>query len=83
MEECVPEETQNKTNHEIKNPEGIKKNHDISIDYVNIRGLQNRNKMKNIDKIFSYSVACDIINGSEDSEPRSVTACQNRHDWTK
>ena len=56
----------------MKNPEGIE-NHEISIDYVNTGGLWNHNKMKNIDKIFFYSVACDIVNRSEDPEPRSVT----------
>ena len=66
----------------MKNPEGIE-NHKISIDYVNTEGLWNRNEMKNINEIFSYSVACNIVNGSEDSESRSVTECQNRHDWTK
>ena len=45
VKECVPEETQNKTNQEMKNPEGIK-NHEISIDYVNTGGLWNRNKIK-------------------------------------
>ena len=34
MEECVIKETQNKTNQEIENPEGIE-NHVIFIDYVN------------------------------------------------
>ena len=34
-----------------------------------------------MDEIFFYSVACDIVNESEDPEPRSVTECQNRHDW--
>ena len=38
MKECVPEETQNKTNQEMENPKGIK-NHEISIDYVNTGGL--------------------------------------------
>ena len=38
---------------------------------------------ENIDEIFSHSVACDIVNRSEDPEPRSVTEYQNRHDWTK
>jgi len=36
-----------------------------------------------MDEIFFYSVACDIVNGSDDPEPRSVTECQNRHDWIK
>ena len=81
-QECVPEVTQDKTNQEMKNPEDIE-NHEISIDYVNTGGLWNHNKMENIDEIFSYSVACDVVNGSEDPEPRSVTECQNRPDWTK
>ena len=54
MKECVPEETQNKTNQLIENPECIE-NHEISIDYVNIWELWNRNEMKNIDEIFFYS----------------------------
>ena len=53
------------------------------IDFVNTGKLSNRSEMKNIKEIFSYSVACDIVNRSEDSEPRSVTKCQNRHDWIK
>ena len=40
-------------------------------------------RWKNMDEIFFYSIACDIVNESEDPEPRSVTECQNRHDWTK
>ena len=35
--------------------------------------------MKNMDEIFFYYVAC----GSENPEIRSVTECQNRHDWIK
>ena len=31
-----------------------------------------------MDKIFSYSVACDIVNGSEDHKSRFVTECQIR-----
>ena len=45
------------------NPEHIE-NHEISIDYVNTGGLWNRNEMENMDEIFFYSVACDIVNGS-------------------
>ena len=82
IKECVPEETHNKTTQEMESPECIE-NHEISIDYVNTGGLWNRNKMKNIDEIFSYSVACNIVNESEVPEPKSITKCQNRHDWTK
>ena len=56
----------------MENPEDIE-NHEISIDYVNTGGLWNHNEMENMDEIFSYSVACDIVNGSEDPESRSVT----------
>ena len=38
---------------------------------------------KNIDEIFFYFVTCDIVNRSEDHEPRSVTECWNRHDCIK
>ena len=82
MKECVPEKTQNKTHQEMEIPDGMK-NHEISIDYVNTGGLWNRNKIENMDEIFSYSVACDIVNGNEDPESRSVIECQNRHDWIK
>ena len=39
--------------------------------------------MENIDEIFSYVVACDIVNGSDDPELRSLTECQHRQDWFK
>ena len=39
--------------------------------------------MKNINEIFSYTVACEIINEKDDPEPQSVMECQNRHDWIK
>ena len=39
--------------------------------------------MKNMDEIFFYSIACDIVNESEDPDPRSIVECKNRHDWIK
>ncbi|KAL5570782.1 hypothetical protein UlMin_020379 [Ulmus minor] len=39
--------------------------------------------MENIDEVFSYALACDINNGNEDPEPRSIVERQNRHDWLK
>jgi len=39
--------------------------------------------MKNMDEIFSYSIARDIVNKNEDPKLRSITECQNRHDWIK
>ena len=72
-EENIPEEI-----------EGINDiNQEISINYTNTRKLLNRNEIKSIDKIFSYTVACEIINDKNDPEPKSVMECQNRHDWIK
>ena len=45
----------------------------------NKEGLQ----MKDIDEIFSYTVASEITNDKDDPEPKSVMECQNRHDWIK
>jgi len=47
VQECVPEETQNKTNQEMKNPKDIV-NHEISINYVSTGGLWNRNEIENM-----------------------------------
>ena len=66
----------------MENPEDIE-NHEISINYVNTGELWNRNEIENMDKIFSYFVACDIVNRSEDPEPKFVIECQNRYEWTK
>ena len=35
-----------------------------------------------IDNIFSFAVATEIIKG-DDTEPRSVNECRQRHDWLK
>ena len=58
-------------------------NQEIAINYSNTRKLWNRNEMKNIDEIFSYTVACEIINEKDDFELKSVIEYQNRHDWIK
>ena len=58
-------------------------NQEISINYTNTRKLLNRNEMKSIDEIFSYTVASKIINDKDDPEPKSAMECQNRHDWIK
>ena len=76
--QSVPEETQI-IQGEIQNEE----NHEISIDFINTGKLWDRTEMENIDEIFSYAVACDIVNGNEDPEPRSLTECQHRQDWLK
>ena len=40
-------------------------------------------QMEDIDEIFSYTVASEIINDKDDPEPKSVMEFQNRHDWIK
>lgn len=72
-EENIPEEIENKESLQM---EGI---NDINQE----RKLLNRNEMKSIDEIFSYTVASEIINDRDDPEPKSVMECQNRHDWIK
>ena len=64
---CSPEEEMNDINKEIS----------ISYGQSNIIYDQDGN----ITEIFSYSVACDIMN--DDPEPQSVIDCQNRYDWAK
>nr|GEV56463.1 retrovirus-related Pol polyprotein from transposon TNT 1-94 [Tanacetum cinerariifolium] len=36
-----------------------------------------------IDEIFSYSIASDIMSGDDDPEPKSVIDCRSRPDWDK
>ena len=40
-------------------------------------------QIEDIDEIFSYTIASEIINDKDDPEPKSVMECQNRHDWIK
>ena len=58
-------------------------NKEISINYGHTHIIWNRYEMENIDEIFSYSIASDIMGGDDDPEPKSVNDCQNRHDWDK
>ncbi|KZV21423.1 serine/threonine-protein kinase fray2 [Dorcoceras hygrometricum] len=46
-------------------------NHEISSIILILGEIWNRNDMKDIDDIFSYNVAFDIINENEDHEPKS------------
>ena len=80
-EKNIPEEIENKESLQMEGINDI--NQEISINYTNTRKLLNRNEMKSIDEIFSYTVACEIINDKDDPEPKSVMECQIRHDWIK
>ncbi|CAM8895100.1 unnamed protein product [Rhodiola kirilowii] len=68
MEEQIPVELQDQENQEI------------SINYASTGIIWNRNE--NIDDIFSYNVATDIMNENNgDPEPLSITDCKSQPDW--
>ncbi|GJY33133.1 hypothetical protein Tco_0417602 [Tanacetum coccineum] len=58
-------------------------NKEMSINYSQTHILWDRNEIGDIDEIFSYSIANDIMSGDDDPEPKSVIDCQNRLDWDK
>ena len=66
---------------EIQVPETCD-NQEISINYVITGQRWNRNKI-DIDDIFAYNVALNIVNDNEDLEPKSVEECRQRDDWPK
>ena len=66
---------------EIQVPETCD-NQEISINYVATGQRWNRNKI-DVDDIFAYNVALNIVNDNEDLEPKSVEECRQRDDWPK
>ena len=66
---------------EIQVPETCD-NQEISINYVTTGQRWNRNKI-DVDDIFAYNVALNIVNDNEDLEPKSVEECRQRDDWPK
>ena len=52
---------------------------------ISLKKIENKEslQMEDIDEIFSYTVASEITNDKDDSEPKSIMECQNRHDWIK
>ncbi|GJW98730.1 putative copia-like polyprotein [Tanacetum coccineum] len=54
-------------------------NKEISINYSQTHILWDRNEIGDIDEIFSYSIASDIMSGND--EPKFVIDCQNLQDW--
>ncbi|GKA23918.1 disease resistance CC-NBS-LRR class family protein [Tanacetum coccineum] len=58
-------------------------NKKMSINYSQTQILWDQNEIGDIDEIFSYSVASDIMCGDDDPEPKSVIDCQRRPDWVK
>ena len=65
---AVPEET--------KVPDTFEYN-EISIN-CELRWEQNK---VNVDDIFAYKIAFDVMNDDEDHEPTSIVECQQRNDW--
>ncbi|GJY07589.1 retrovirus-related pol polyprotein from transposon TNT 1-94 [Tanacetum coccineum] len=58
-------------------------NKEMSINYSQTNILWDRNEIGDIDEIFSYSVASDIMGGDDDPEPKSDIDCQSRPDRDK
>ncbi|KAK7302565.1 hypothetical protein RJT34_13457 [Clitoria ternatea] len=66
---------------ETKVPE-IDTNKEISINYV-MDGIQWNRPEVDVDEIFAFKVALDIINDDKNHEPKSVKECAQRNDWPK
>ena len=70
----VPEETD-------QVPE-IHENKEISINYVT-NGIQWNRLEINVDDIFAYNIALNVINDNEDQEPKSIKECRQSENWPK
>ncbi|KAI3692362.1 hypothetical protein L6452_32176 [Arctium lappa] len=70
LDMMVPEEPQ------------VPENEEISINYIMSRKVWNRNKT-DVDDIFAYNIALNVIENEEDQEPKSVNECMHRKDWPK
>ena len=62
----VPEET--------KVPDRFE-NNEISINYI-MNGIRWDQNKVNVDDIFAYKIAFDVMNDDEDHEPISIVECQ-------
>nr|GEY15353.1 hypothetical protein [Tanacetum cinerariifolium] len=58
-------------------------NKEMSINYSQTNILWDRNEIGDIDEIFSYYVASDIMGGDDDPKPKSVIDCHSRPNWDK
>ena len=82
------EETPEELSPEVESPEELSleekkvpRNHEISIHYVSIWEILDRNKTV-VDNIFSFKVALDITRSNDDEiEPQTVEECRRRNDW--
>ncbi|GKB23158.1 retrovirus-related pol polyprotein from transposon TNT 1-94 [Tanacetum coccineum] len=60
----------------------VPENDEISINYNMSRKVWNRNEI-NVDDIFTYNVALEVMENDDDQEPKSVQECRKRNDWPK
>ncbi|KAL1208246.1 Retrovirus-related Pol polyprotein from transposon TNT 1-94 [Cardamine amara subsp. amara] len=66
---------------ELQGPE-VLDNNEISINYV-MSGKQWNRKNVDIDDIFAYKVALELMDINEDPKPTSILECTQRSDWIK
>lgn len=68
IDNTIPEESQ------------VPDNEEISINYVMTGKRWNRNEI-DVDDIFAYHIACNIVKDDEDHEPKCINECRQRNDW--
>ena len=80
IENQIPEEIQNEqiAPLEVHVPE----NNEISISYVHRGEKWDRNNF-DVNNIFAFQVALDIIQNDDDPEPQNTNECRQRNDWPK
>ena len=80
IENQILEEIQNAqiAPEEVQVPE----NNEISISYVHKGEKWDRNNF-DVNNIFAFQVALDIIQNDDDPEPQNTNECRQRHDWPK
>ena len=80
IENQIPEEIQNEqiAPEEVQVPE----NNEISISYVHRGDKWDQNNF-DVNNIFAFQVALDIIQNDDDPEPQNTNECRQRNDWPK
>ena len=80
IENQIPEEIQNEqiAPEEVQVPE----NNEISLSYVHRGEKWDRNNF-DVNNIFAFQVALDIIQNDDDPEPQNTNECRQRNDWPK
>ena len=76
------EETLDMTNDTIPEEIQVPENEEISTNYVMSGITWNQNEI-DVNDVFAYNVALDVMNAREDQEPKSIEECRQRDDWPK